>query len=358
MLVQLYFYLFIYRRAACPTPEINRRKRKLPPVSVIICAKDEAENLRKYLPAVLEQDYPDYEVVVVNDCSEDETADLLLQFQEEYSHLKVTTIRKDPKFTHGKKLALTIGIKAATSELLLLTDADCEPASKDWIRYMTRHYEEGAEMVAGAGLYFKEKGLLNLLIRFDTLFIFMQYAGMARSKRPYMGVGRNLSYRKEIFFRNRGFARHLHLRSGDDDLFVSENAVAGKMFIENHPSSVTYSVPKDTFRKWLIQKRRHLTTGRFYQQHQKLSLGLEILSRVLQNISLIALLFMFPLPLYIAAMYSLTVITKGVVFYLVFRRLNEKILFLPSLLIDPFIPFLYSYLHLANRIDRKRHLWQ
>ncbi len=312
------------------------------------------ENLRKFLPSVLEQDYPSFEVIVVNDCSEDETEEVLAGFKARYPRLRISTIKKDPIFIHGKKLALTIGIKASVNNLLLFTDADCEPAGKHWIRYMVRHLDGEVEIVAGPGLYSKKKGLLNLLIRFDTAFIAMQYTSLARYGHPYMGVGRNLGYTKELFFRTKGFASHSRLISGDDDLFVSEAATRNNIVIETHPGSFTRSEPETRWADWIAQKRRHLTTGRFYQPGVKRMIGIEILFRMALNASFVILLFSNFFTVYIIGVYLLMLILKGIIFNIAFRRLEEKYLFLPSLLLEPFFPLLYGMMHFGNFIERKK----
>jgi biofilm PGA synthesis N-glycosyltransferase PgaC len=354
---QIYYYLIIFSAAARKTITLNNNTKKYPPVSVIICARDEAENLEKFLPLVLEQDYPDFEVVVVNDCSEDDTEIILSAFEKKYAHLKVSTIKKDPVFSHGKKLALTVGIKAAKNELLLLTDADCYPNSRLWIKYMMRHFNENTDIVLGIGLYEKKPGLLNLLIRLETAFIAMQYISLARRGSPYMGIGRNLAYRKELFFKNKGFGPHNQLKSGDDDLFINKTAFKQNTATETSRDSFTYSIPEKTWKNWLNQKKRHLTTGKFYQPSTKRILGFEFLSRFFLSLSFILALFKYNFTEYLLAIYFLQLITKAVVYNKTFKRLNEKNLFLPSLIIEPLIPFLYGVLHFSNILERKRNKW-
>jgi biofilm PGA synthesis N-glycosyltransferase PgaC len=356
-LVQVIFFLSVYSRAGKATMAPSDSNAKLPPVSVIICARNEAENLKNNLPSVLEQDYPRFEVIVVNDCSEDETEEVLLLFQKKYKRLRVSTIKKDPVFSHGKKLALTIGIKASSYEHLLFTDADCNTAGNQWIRLMTRHFDENVDIIAGLGLYKKKKGLLNLLIRFDTAYIAMQYTAFARKGKAYMGVGRNLAYKKSLFFRHKGFASHSGLKSGDDDLFVSEASTPTNTIVENTQESFTWSVPEERWSDWFAQKRRHLTTGRFYQQSVKRLLATEYLSRMIVNVSFVLLLFQPVIFLYIIGVYLILLIIKGIIFNIAFRRLYEKYLFLPSLLFEPLIPLLYGILHVGNYIEKKKNRW-
>ena len=229
LLVQLFYYFFIYFRFIFYRDRSKRKTNE--PVSVVICAQNEELNLKKFLPSVLNQNYPEYEVIVVDDCSTDNTADVLSEFKLKYKNLRVTFINKDDKFSHGKKLALTVGIKGAKHEWLLLTDADCEPVNENWIKTMSQNFTKDTSVVLGYGGYFRKRSILNNLIRFDALFIALQYFSLALKGKPYMGVGRNLAYRQSLFFKNKGFASHYQLLSGDDDLFINE--VANKKNYEN-----------------------------------------------------------------------------------------------------------------------------
>lgn len=353
-LIQAIYYLFYFSRAAKKPDDLEKTGKEKPSVSIIICARNEGESLKQNLASFLEQDYPLFEVVVVNDCSEDKTDDVLDEFALKYKHLKVSSIKKDPKFSHGKKLALTIGIKAAKHDILLLSDADCRPAGDQWINYMVRNYRKDIEVVLGVGLYRKRKGLLNLLIRLETAFIAMQYISLARAGKPYMGVGRNLSYTKELFFRNKGFASHYKLDSGDDDLFINEVSHKKNTRTETHPASFTWSEPEKTLRDWLRQKKRHLTTGKLYQQQTKWLLGLEYLTRALLVMGFITLLLLYPDPIPVLAVYILAIIIKSLIYIFAFKRFGEKFLFLPAIIVQELTPFFYSVIHIINFIEKKK----
>lgn len=280
---QLYFY-FHYLRAVLRLKKqtaknrINFEVQKFP-VSVIICAKDELDNLREYLPYVLNQDYPEYEVIVVNDGSGEETEMLLNNFRKDYPHLRTTFVPAGATNLSTKKLALTLGIKAAKNDWLLFTDADCMPEDKTWISRMARNFNPGVEFVLGYGAYMKKKGFVNRLITYDTLFIALQYMGFALTGKPYMGVGRNMAYRKDVFFRNKGFASNLNLRSGDDDLMVNRAANGFNTKIEVAPDSITWSEPNKRFRDWYYQKERHLSVASFYKAQSRFRLSLEPVTR-------------------------------------------------------------------------------
>ena len=355
--IQVLYWLLIYSRIIFYKPVPSKIRRK--PVSVIICARNEEENLRKNLPLILTQKYPDFEVIVINDCSTDGTEDYLDKLKEQYPALKITKIKEDRKFKHGKKLAVTIGIKAANHEFLLFTDADCRPESDLWINHMMRNLSPEISIVLGYGGYSEHKGLLNTLVRFETFYIAIQFFSYALTGFPYMGVGRNLAYRKSLFFDNKGFARHSHLISGDDDLFVNEVANRNNTRIEISPESHTRSESKKTWKEWYFQKKRHLTTGPDYKILTKFLLSLEVLSRIIIYAGFIFLLvtaisewIVIIIPFLIRLGIFITI------FKIMGSRLNEKHLLVPSLLFDLFLPLFNVFILFSNYVEARRNRWK
>lgn len=353
---QLFYYLFFYARTGFSKPGI--KKAASSPVSVIICSKDEAHNLRQFLPSILDQDYPEYEVIVVNDCSEDDTAQLLEEFQKKYKHLRVSTIKKDPKFKHTKKFALLIGIKAARHEWLLLTDADCYAESTGWLSAMQKNFTKNADIVLGYGGYRREKGLLNKYIRYETTFIAMQYLGFALAGIPYMGVGRNLAYRKSFFFKNRGFSTHTNLASGDDDLLVNMLARKDNTKTEYSKQSHIRSVPKIRFTEWIKQKKRHLTTGLYYKKKHKALLGGEAISREFFYASFIYLVATNALLPWVLGAFTFRLICQLLVYKFALIKLEEKHLLLYSPIFDVVAPFLNLGIFISNLSTEQRPSWK
>ena len=226
---------------------------------MIICARDEDENLARNLPGVLVQNYPStYEVVAVNDNSVDDSKYILQELKKTFKSLNVVELTQEAKLISGKKYPLSIGIREAKHEVLLLTDADCVPASEYWIEKMQDGYDENIEIVLGMELIIKATGMLNKLIRFETFHTALQYLSYALAGMPYMGVGRNLSYKKDIFFRNKGFSSINHIPSGDDDLFINKVATKKNTAVVIDPEAVTRSIPKTTWSSWLQTKIKTL----------------------------------------------------------------------------------------------------
>ena len=276
-------------------------------VSIIVCARDELANLRDFMQALLTQDYPEYEVIIVNDGSVDDTRTYLEYWQKRYKNLRLTFVPVGAKVTSTKKLAITLGAKAAQYDYLLLTDADCRPESTHWISEMmsgfqspianhqsqiTNHQSQ-IDIVLGFGAYFVKPTLLNRMIQFDTLFNGLQYLGMAAAGHPYMGVGRNLAYSKRLFFAHGGFVGLLDNKAGDDDLFVNREATRQNTAVVCTRNSLTWSVPKSSLADWLRQKRRHLSVAPKYKTSTKFRLCLEPLSRGLLYAALIALIVLY-----------------------------------------------------------------
>lgn len=316
------YYLIYYRRVATYKP-ITETNMKKPGVSVIICARNEVENIRKFLPLWMDQEYKEFEVVVVNDCSYDESKDVLEEFAKKYTKLKIVNIEEHERYKHGKKFALTLGIKAAKNEILLFSDADCQPASRHWIDQMQLAYHPETEIVLGFSQYFKKSGFLNFFIRFETFMVGLNYLSFALNKQAYMGVGRNLSYKKSLFFANKGFASHMHLPSGDDDLFVNQTATSTNTQIQIHPDSFVLSEPKTTFSDWLHQKRRHMSVGKVYKSIHKKLIGLCVISGILFYVCFAALISLkFSLEL-IIAFFAIRSIVQYIIIYKASRKLSS-----------------------------------
>ena len=348
--IQLFYYFYFYLSVFLHKNSESAAGKE--PVSVIICARNEEENLRNFLPLIMEQDYPDYEVIVVNDCSEDNSFEVIGKYLEQYPHLRVSTINKDPKFTHNKKFAQFIGIKAAKNEILLFTDADCKPESDKWLACMASHFDAKTSFVLGYGGYLKEKGLLNKYIRYDTMTIAMQYLGMAIRGLPYMGVGRNLAYRRSLFFSSNGFGSHNQLVSGDDDLFVNANAGKRNTHVEFRKESHTHSVPCSELTDWIIRKKRHMTTAPYYKLRDKLLLTLEPASRIIFYASFIILLSTLTLWQSVLVLFGVRLITQIVIFTLIGKRLNETGLIGISLIFDIFSPIINGAVYISNSLSK------
>ncbi len=350
-------YLFVFLQV--PMYRKKNKNNATPGVSVIICAKNEENNLEHLLPHVLQQDYPEFEVVVVNDSSTDDTELVLIQLQSRFRNLRFTTIPPDEKHKRGKKLALTIGLKSAKYDSVLLTDADCYPVSDLWLARMASNFSEDHKIVLGYGGYERHKGLLNTIIRYETTFTAIQYLSQAIKGRPFMGVGRNLAYDKALFFDNKGFAAHYHLISGDDDLFVNENASGLNCAVEFSHESHTLSRPETSFRAWIKQKKRHLSSGSHYRTGSRIRLACEWISRIILYTTLIWICVSLPwwrLPA--GALFGLLLVSRLIIFKMGMRRLDEKNLLLPSLLLDPVFPVIISLIWASSRFEKKYQPWR
>ena len=356
---QIYFYLRYLRLGGKVTFQTDSDVQ-LPAVSVIVCAHNEYDNLQDYLSILLEQDYPCYEVIVVDDSSEDGSDLLLERWSRQYGNLYHTFVPRGARVLSNKKLALTIGIKAAHYDYLLLTDADCRPESKYWIREMMKGFSnEQTELVLGFSPYFEKKGLLNHIIGYDTLFNGLQYMGMARAGKPYMGVGRNLAYKRETFFSVGGFKGLLGNRAGDDDLFVNRIANAANTVVVNNPNSIVWSVPKTTWREWFHQKRRHLSVSPQYRTKSKIQLTLEPLSRGIFYASLLisAIVGNIELISIALALFLLRLLVSLIIINVSARRLNMRGYSLGLIAYDIILPLITLYMMLTQPLQKKPLYW-
>jgi len=332
-IIQLYYLVNNYSRLAGYKPLEDLLPVNIP-ISVIISARNEAKNLQHYLPFILEQNYPDYEVVVINDCSHDSSDTVLEVFEEKYPHLRVVTITEHDRFKTGKKFALTLGIKAAKNEHMLFTDADCMPGSVNWITRMAANFTTPTQqIVLGYAPYNKSKTFLNSLIRFEAVKAAVNYFSAALNGDPYMGVGRNLAYTKTLFFSAKGFASHMHLIAGDDDLFVNQHATENNTTIELHPEAFTYTDAKTTLSSWYKQKKRHFGVGKYYKNEHRRMLSIDAISGYLFYVLLIiCLIFSFE-PMLVLGIFIFRLILQIVIYSKTFKKLetNDLLWYLPGL---------------------------
>jgi glycosyltransferase involved in cell wall biosynthesis len=338
--------------------EISFNKEAVP-VSVVICAKDDTDNLREFLPLFLTQEYSEFEVIVVNDGGNEDTEDLIREMKKSYPNLKSTFVPAGTTNLSTKKLALTLGIKAAKYDWILLSDADCYPQSSQWLATMSRNFVSGVEFVLGYSPYITQKSFLNRLITYDTLFIGMQYLGYSKHLSPYMGVGRNMAYRKDVFFRNKGFATNLHLRSGDDDLMVNYAAHKFNTRIETSPDSVIWSIPEKKYMHWYFQKERHLSVSTFYKSSSKMMLFVEPFLRGLFYLSFIGLAVFAILSQHwlLAALAGILFLTRWIVQLFITNRASKyykgRKYFLTLLLFDIYLPLLNAWIMTFGRMGSK-----
>ncbi len=329
--LQLIFVLFIYSRLA-----FHKDKSKTddtPPVTIIIAARNESENLFKNLPFILGQDYPEFEVIIVNHQSMDDSQYILDTYARQYSNLRSIKVERNKHLKYGKKLPLTIGIKGAKHDQLLFTDADCKPTGDQWLKSMACHFSNKHQIVLGYGPYRKRKGMINAIIRFDTAWIAMNYFSMAKAGMPYMGIGRNMAYTKKAFHDAKGFKSHYSLSSGDDDLFIQEAAKKRNYTINIEKDSFCYSNSAKSWSHWMKQKARHYTTAQKYQVIKKLMLGIYPLSLLLMTVSFVILLFDSNFIWITLAIYLLLLTVKWIIIGRSFKKLRESkfIAFIPLL---------------------------
>lgn len=340
-LVQLFFWGVVFGRLARYRVPPPKPPGEGVPVSVVVCARDEAENLQKNMPLILSQNYRSFEIIAVNDHSTDKTWDLLLEFQKRNPNF--VAVNATGRTKPGKKAALTLGIEAAQYDTVLLTDADCRPATDQWIELMQAALGGDIEIGLGYGPYLSKKGFLSTLTNFETVYTATQYLSLSLVGLPYMGVGRNLIYRKHLFHQAGGFQEHAHFTSGDDDLFVNQIANARNTRIILQPAAFVYSEPKTTWRGYYYQKSRHFTTGSRYRPVHQLALGALSSSHLMHYAALAALLCMSSI--YTSATISLYLV-RMVVVCTVYRSVLDKLRAPQLLLWTPLLDGLYILYYL------------
>ena len=306
-------------------------------VSVVVCAHNERENLERLLPRLLNQRFTPYEVVIADDRSSDDTAAFLDALAIRHPSLRVVRVKECPAHVQPKKHALTRAIEAARYDQLLLTDADCQPVSTDWLRLMTGPLRHTTQFVLGYAPYRQQPGWLNRFIRYETLHTGFLYTAAAAAGHPYMGVGRNLAYRKLFFKQRGGLAEHQAIIGGDDDLWVNQHATRSNTTVVLHENALVYSDPKIRWNDYYYQKKRHLHVGQHYRLTDKVWLGLLSLSTMLVWITGGSLVLLCNKWEGIVALFLLRWLILATAFSTARRRLHDPI----NLTLLPILDFLH-----------------
>ena len=364
LVIQLFYHwgLFskvaFYKRNARP-----KLDEELEPVSVVLCARDAYEYLTELIPALLKQDYPDFEIVVVNDCSDDETEEYLKDLERKETRVKPVQLKQHLNFFNGKKFPLSMGIKSAQNDLIVLTDCNCMPVNDQWLRSVVNRYNSRTEIVIGYSPYVQKKSALNRIIRFDALQNGLLYLSAALNRHPYMGIGKNLSYRKELFYRHQGFISHYTTSVGDDDLFINQAANKKNTEVLIDAQDAILATPTNNFKLWMRQKSSRYSTVPKYDGRSRLMLSLFYVSQFLFYASFIALLALCAKPAFTIAnnavyyvpilvfLFLLRFGTQLIIYYKASKRLGEKGL-LPGLIVYDFLfAFLSPWLRLMGRMN-------
>jgi cellulose synthase/poly-beta-1,6-N-acetylglucosamine synthase-like glycosyltransferase len=349
----IYFILFLvaFRKADKP------RSAEQPGVSVIVAAHDEEENLKELVPLLLSQDYPEFEVIIVEDRSNDNSFDFLLQATQEHEKLKMVRLTYKPEHVNGKKFAITLGIKAARYHWVVFTDADCRPASNRWIASVAEKIQTQTKVVISFSPYLKKEGLLNAFIRFESFLTGIQFVGLALLGKPYMGVGRNLAYRKELFLDNKGFNSHLGITGGDDDLFVNQHASNENTTVNIGAEAIVFSKPETSWSNFLHQKFRHLSVGKYYKFSDKIVLGIFSLTWMLTWFMVLPSLFFSQWMNALLILFSLRMILMIMSFHLLPKKLGDSFEAWKS----PFLDFMFAFYYLgigAKALFVKKVKWK
>jgi cellulose synthase/poly-beta-1,6-N-acetylglucosamine synthase-like glycosyltransferase len=334
-LIQLVYYFALYNKIHKRKIAVKKGKIKftdnLPPLSVVIYIKEDKKTaLHEYLLPVLEQDYPEFEVIAVNDNPEGKSEELLMLMQKQYPHLHYTFIPDTARYISRKKLALTLGVKAARFDWVVFTETNCYPADKHWLRLMARNFTPETQVVLGYSNFQYRNGWSHKYRSFDLLFTSLRYLGFALAGKPYMGIGRNMAYRKELFFKQKGFSSHLDLNRGDDDIFINQIATKANTRVETDAGAVIRVRPLTFNKDWDEEKTIYTVTSRYFRGSQRLLLGFETFSRLLFHVALTGSMVFFLLNRYwnaaglIALIWLIRYIVQAVVINKTSLELGDK----------------------------------
>lgn len=288
LIIQAVYYFYLYNRILGQSKAMKQNgihyTKEQQPVSVVISVRDDSEQLQQCLTSILEQEYPLFEVIVINDGNNDESEEIILPLENKYNNLYHSFVPNTSRYLSRKKLAITIGVKAAKYDWIVVTEPNCMPTSNQWLKTMARNFTSRTEIVLGYSNYLPDNSWLNRSISFDNLFQSMRYLGYAIAGKPYMGMGRNMAYRKELFYQQKGFSAHLNLQRGDDDLFINQIANKENTRVEISPEAIVQTTNIETAKNWHSDKIGYAGTAPLLKGNQRQLLGFETTTRLLFHV--------------------------------------------------------------------------
>jgi len=327
LFIQFIYILVFFLRLVISLKKNKNSELRLAriPLSVIICAKNAGHHLTQFLPKIIEQNYFNelgeiaFEIIVVDDHSNDDTEYVLSQFCNQYKHVHFYRLSENAKYI-GKKAALAFGVEKAKFEHIVVTDSDCFPASKNWLNEIAAPFYNQKQIVLGYGAYESKNDILNKLIQWETIHTALQYGAFALAGKPYMAVGRNLAFTKEIFHQCMSHEIWYKLPYGDDDGLIQIAATKENTTIVFSKEASTISIPSVNFTDWVRQKQRHLSTGKFYKKSTQFLLFLYALTHAVSWFGVVYFLIFNPSVLLIALM-----TIRCLLFWFCLNELNQKL---------------------------------
>ena len=357
--IQIIYYFCVYgklifNKKKKQTEDTGSQTEALPPVSVVIAAKNEEYHLKDKLVFFLEQDYPEFEVIVVNDASTDECEYVLKAFSKLYPCLKVVNIVENVNKFRGRKFPISLGIKSAKYDHIVLAGADCVPSGFEWLKNLARNFSEKKEVVLGFCTYTKQKGLFKFLLQYDNLTTAMNYMGLALSGHPYRGDGRNIAFKKDLFFKVGGFTKHYNLPLGEDDIFIRNVSTASNTTVSLTPESFLSSDAKHTYKEWKRQKINRLSTYKYYKPSIKFLLSIPNITTLLFYAFVITLLLL-SLPFeYVILAIVIKFVLQILIYFKSCKRLGIKRVFIFAPLIELYFLLLNAELRLLSLFRKKK----
>ena len=344
--INLFYWIILFGKFPFYVQTPNQHKDEIPRFNpaVIIASRNELENLKANLPTILEQECTKFRIVLVDDGSVDGTKEFLERLASNHVNLKVISFESH----QGKKVVLNKVLPKVENEIYLFTDADCKSNSPFWIDRMLEGFYSGKDIVLGYAPLNRTSGLLNKFARFETFMTALQYFSYALRGIPYMGVGRNLAYRKSLFVQQQGFDSHINTLSGDDDLFVNQAGNASNIYCQIHPDSFMYSDAPMDLKNFLRQKRRHISSSFSYKLKHQFLLSLYALTQILFYLFLFTVKWQVALSVYFARFILIMIFHKQS-----FKKLAVEDLYKYFLFLDPLISIYYIFMSVMTFNKRK-----
>lgn len=346
--IQLIYYIFFLSIL------LNNKKEKeydLKPISVILYVKNSELYLEKNIDYFINQKYPKFEILLVNNASSDNTDIILEKLSEKHKSLRIINVENNESFWGNKKYTYTLAIKAAKYEHLIFSEIDCKPVSENWIHEINKSFSSKKTIILGYKRLLKTSSLFNLIIRFDNLLESIKSFSFTKINSPYSADSRNYAFTKKDFYRVNGFINHIKIKNGKEDLFVKDAKQKYNSAYTLSDESFVESSKSLSFKEWFLNKKNSNLLKRHYSFKNQFLLNAFSFSKVFLYFLTIILLLIHDWKI-ILIIFSSYIIFQSVITFIINRKFKETSIFYLSPILDFLLVLFQISIFISNLISK------
>ena len=348
-------HLFLFTGRVLFRKKVDNNEAEKKPLSLILTIRNEEENLKNNLPKILSLENIDFEMVVVDDFSQDNSYLILGLLKDRYKRLTISALNQETKFS--TKLALNIAIKATNNKWILTVPVSLAEVAAEWLDYISQATNNEKNVVIGYSTVARSKGFYNRLTRIENYFSYLKSTGYILNGIPFVYSVENVAFQKEKYFEIGGFGQKVTEHYANLELVINS-------FIRKKTTAVLFN-KESSIRKTEVVKRADYFD--LLKKSIRIESHLSSSKRVILFLIEFGKLLFLPIAAFVIVLLpELWIILAGLMGFIFTpylfiikitqNRLNERKIFIPSLVYDLLMPYykLFFRWHFNRRSRKNR----